>query len=159
MRWSIGTCARATPADTTTNWAGYAVAHGADFLGLSAKVGAATPSEVLQPIAYRLVHDEAWVDQESARVARAVLEALRGIDVSESTTWLDTVNSPLDNYESNPPSGRQPAWPGNVFATVTALLLALGSERNGVDDRVAEKVRPGLAAIAHRITPWLFSDE
>ncbi|MBC9958070.1 DUF2785 domain-containing protein [Yimella sp. cx-51] len=35
----------------------HAVAHGADFLGSSAKVGAATPSEVLQPIAYRLVHD------------------------------------------------------------------------------------------------------
>ena len=153
--------------DSELGWL-HAVAHGADYLGAAARVGLAQPADVLDVLAARLLAPgEAWVDQEPARAAHAALEALRRCSADPSvcraeTSWLDTIDQALTAWEASAPEGRPPMWLGNVYATVTTLHVAIAcndhvdhTDHAGLS--VVTAVQAKLAAVAQRMTPWLFT--
>lgn len=163
-RW-CGAFTRWYPAESDTRgwddelgWL-HAVAHGADTAAAFACHLPHRRLEILDACARRIVQrdtDVRYVQLEDARLARALVEVLSDLDVTErqATAWLDVVEAAFADAGTGP----VPVWAFNTFATLQSLHLHLA---RGLVQPVTdagwhvEAVADRVVAILRGPYPWL----
>jgi hypothetical protein len=147
----------------------HAVAHGADYLAAAAGAGIAGGDEVLELLARRTaLPGPVWRDQEDARVAAAVLQALCAAHESGHDgvqAFAAPLHEALAAFEAavadGSATGRPPAWLANVYSTSATLYVAAAEDPlpgEGLDASPwREHLRAALVALLSGMTPWLLA--
>lgn len=151
--------------DAELGWL-HAVAHGADCIAELVRAGLLSPDRGMCALARRAVQPgPVWIQQEYARVARAMLRADldAGSACDGATRWCDLVMGELDAFEERAgaeglPTG-PPPWLTNLSATLMALVVAVDEGEVPVEARRRQEtvLRDPAVAILRRIMPWFLT--
>lgn len=148
--------------DAQLGWL-HAIAHGADCLAECASAGIATADEVLRVLAQRLVSsDSAWVQQEDARVVRAVIVVLLGSPDTLPDAWFECLNDAVTAYEQRAIQGSAPpVWVSNLQSVLS--LSCVWASGPAIDELILSQNQRKVIQHESRkllgiLLPWFLRD-